>query len=254
LRRRIPDIAKKLSVTIEEVQEALELISSLDPVPGRSFREDSNRSVTPDVTVEKEGNKWIVNLNNEYIPRLRLSKAYKDLMAKGALSSKEKEYIRDKIRSAKFLINAIEQRQKTLERIARAILKFQQDFFENGVTKLHPLTMHQVGEALELHETTVSRAIANKYIQTPYGLYELKYFFTFGFKSEGGKEVSNTAIKEAITQLIELEPPEHPYSDQKIVELLAKKDVKIARRTVAKYREELGILSTSLRRKYTQSS
>ena len=251
LRRRIPEIARKCSVSIEEVHEALEEISELDPSPGRRFSEDQNRSVNPDVKVEKdEAGEWIIHLNSDYIPRLRLNNTYKELLAKGKLSKKEKDYVQEKMRSGKFLINSIEQRQQTIERITREILKFQADFFEKGVSGLKPLTMNQVAQTVDVHETTVSRAIANKYIDTPHGVFEFKYFFTPGYQSGAGKSVSNTSIKDTIAHLIESENPEKPLSDQEIVKILAEEDFKIARRTVAKYREEMGILPTNLRRRY----
>lgn len=251
LRRRIPEIARKCGVSMDEVHDALEEISELDPSPGRRFSEDQNRIVNPDVRVEKDDSgEWIIHLNNDYIPRLRLNNTYKELLAKGKLSKKEKDYVQEKMRSGKFLINSIEQRQQTIERITREILKFQADFFEKGVSGLKPLTMNRVAQAVDVHETTVSRAIANKYIDTPHGVFEFKYFFTPGYQSSDGKSVSNTSIKDTIAHLIESENPEKPLSDQEIVKILAEKDFKIARRTVAKYREEMGILPTNLRRRY----
>ncbi|MFW5883548.1 MAG: RNA polymerase factor sigma-54, partial [Verrucomicrobiota bacterium] len=182
LRRRIPEMAKKLGVSADEVQEAIVEIAQLDPSPGRKFSDDSNRVVTPDVKVEKDddGN-WQIILNNDYIPRLRLSSVYKELIAKGQIKGKEKEYVQEKMRSGKFLISSIEQRQQTIERITREILNFQTAFFEQGVSKLRPLTMNQVAEKVGVHETTVSRAIANKFIDTPFGVFEIKYFFTPGY-------------------------------------------------------------------------
>ena len=250
LRRRIPDITKKLGVTSDDVQDAIEEIGRLDPAPGRSFIEDSNFAINPDITIKKQGDNWKVTLNSTYIPRLRLSQYYKNLVAEDKLGSKEKAYIRDKIRSGNFIISSIDQRQQTLKRIAEAILETQMDFFEEGVSKLHPLTMNQIGKKLELHGTTISRAIANKYVETPYGVFELKYFFASGYESEDGESISSRSIKESISQIVESEFPKKPFSDQKIVEILKGKNIKIARRTVAKYREELGILSTSLRRRY----
>lgn len=250
LRRRIPELARKTGTDAYDVQKAIEDIAELDPAPGRKFSEDNNRVIVPDVTIERDGDQWVINLNNDYIPRLRLSSTYKELIAKGKLNSQEKEYIREKIRSGKFLISSIEQRQQTLERIAREILDMQRDFFEHGVSHLRPLTMNQVAERVGVHETTVSRAIANKYIDTPYGIYEFKYFFTPGYQGNNGEAVSNTSIKEEIAQIIEAEDPSKPLSDQAIVKILADKDFNIARRTVAKYREELGILPTNLRRRY----
>lgn len=251
LRRRIPEIARKLSVSTDEVQDILEEIATLDPAPGRKFADDNNRVVIPDVYVEKdESNEWQITLNNDYIPRLRLSTIYKELLAKGKLTPKEREYIQEKFRSGKFLINSIEQRQQTIERITRSLLTFQQGFFEEGVSKLKPLTMNTVAQDVGVHETTVSRAIANKFISTPHGLFEFKYFFTPGYTSEEGQTVSNTTVKDDIARIIGEEDPAHPLSDQDVVGILSERGIKIARRTVAKYREELGILPTHLRRRY----
>jgi RNA polymerase sigma-54 factor len=172
------------------------------------------------------------------------------MLAKGALSKPEKDFIIERMRSGKFLISSIEQRQNTVERITREILKFQKKFFEVGVTKLRPLTMSTIAEIVGVHETTVSRAIANKYIRTPHGVFAFKYFFTPGYKSGNGESVSNKTIKDMIKQIIDEEKQIKPFSDQSIVDQLKAKDIKIARRTVAKYREELGILPTNLRRRY----
>ena len=250
LRRRIPDLARKLNATIEEIQNSIEEIANLDPAPGRRFSEDNNRVITPDVKVYRDDGAFQISLNSDYIPKLRLSSAYKELIAKGTLNAKEKEYVQDKMRSGKFLINSIEQRQQTIERITREILKHQAEFFDEGVSKLRPLTMNQIAQEVGVHETTVSRAIANKYIETPFGVFDFKYFFTPGYKSKDGTSVSNTSIKDIISKLIEDEDSSKPLSDQEIVNILAKQDFKIARRTVAKYREEMGILPTNLRRRY----
>lgn len=251
LRRRVPDIARKMGVTTEDIQRAVQEIARLDPAPGRRFAEDTNRVVQPDVTVyQDEHDKWEIELHNEYIPRLRISSAYKEMLAKGVLKGKDREYLQEKFRSGKFLINAIEQRQQTIERISREILEFQQDFFNEGSSRLRPLTMNQIAEKVGVHETTVSRAIANKYMRTPHGIFDIKYFFTPGYQGDDGQSLSNTSIKERIAKIIEAEPAAKPLSDQKIVEVLAKEGVTIARRTVAKYREELGILPTNLRRRY----
>lgn len=250
-RRRIPEISKRTGSGLGEVEEAIEEIATLDPSPGRKFSEDTNHVVTPDVTVEKDNGDWTVSLNNEYIPRLRISNVCKEIIARGNLSKEEKEYIQEKIRSGKFLINSIEQRQQTIEKIARCILSFQKDFFEDGLSKLRPLTMIQVAEAVGVHETTVSRAIAAKYIKTPHGLFPLKYFFTPGYHSNDGESFSNTTIKEMVAQVIDGEDPSKPVSDQMVVNRLKEKNIEIARRTVAKYREELGIPPTYMRRRYS---
>lgn len=249
-RRRIPDIARRMGLPVEEIQKALKEISLLDPAPGRRFADDNNRVVIPDVIVEKDDDEWKIELNSDYIPRLRLSQSYKDLIAKGKLSKQEKEYLQEKLRGGKFLISSIEQRQQTIEKITREILRVQTEFFEEGVSKLRPLTMTQVAEVVGLHETTVSRAIANKFIQTPHGVFDIKYFFTPGYESGDGESVSNTSVKDMIAVLVQAEDTAHPLSDQEIVRKLAERDIKIARRTVAKYREELGILPSNLRRQY----
>ncbi len=249
-RRRIPEIARKLGVHTDDVQEAIEEIGALDPAPGRRFAEDNNRVVVPDVTVEKDDDEWKIHLNSDYIPRLRISSTYKDLIAKGSLSKQERDYLRERIRSGKFLINSIDQRQQTIERITREIIKVQLEFFEHGVSKLRPLTMTQIADVVGVHETTVSRAIANKYIKTPHGVFEFKFFFTPGYQSDSGASVSNTSVKDMINDLISGEDRSRPLSDQEIVVKLQEKGINIARRTVAKYREELGLLPSNLRREY----
>jgi RNA polymerase sigma-54 factor len=251
LRRRIPELARRVGVTPDAITEAIEEISELDPAPGRKFSVDSNRVVVPDVTVYKdEMGEWVIVLNNDYIPHLRIAPAYKDMLAKGTLAKKDRDYIQDKFRSGKFIISSIEQRQQTIERITREILRFQLDFFEEGPSKLKPLTMSQVADVVGVHETTVSRAIANKYIDTPHGVFDMKYFFTPGYTGEGGASVSNTSVKERIGIIIGAENSAKPLSDQQIVAILGEESITIARRTVAKYREELGILPTNLRRQY----
>lgn len=250
-RRRIPEIARKSGVHVDDVQEAIEDIGRLDPAPGRRFADDNNRVVIPDVAVEKDGEEWKIHLNNDYIPRLRISNTYKDMIARGALTKQERDYLRERMRSGKFIINSIEQRQQTIERITREIIKVQRDFFEEGVHKLRPLTMTQIADAVGVHETTVSRAIANKYIRTPHGVFEMKFFFTPGYENATGESVSNKSVKEMINELVALEDKSRPLSDQELVAKLKDKGINIARRTVAKYREELGLLPSNLRRDYT---
>ncbi len=249
-RRRIPEIARKLGVDTEDVQSAIEEIGKLDPAPGRRFAEDNNRVVVPDVTVEQDGDEWKIHLNSDYIPRLRISSTYRDMIAKGSLSKEEREYLRERMRSGKFLIDSIEQRQRTIERITREIINAQKEFFEQGVAHLKPLTMTQIAEVVGVHETTVSRAIANKYIRTPHGVFDFKYFFTPGYQADSGAAISNTSVKEMIADLINLEDKAGPLSDQELVAKLQERGITIARRTVAKYREELGILPSNLRRDY----
>ena len=250
LHHRIVELSRELSVPTDAIQKAIETIASLDPAPGRQFAEDNNQTVAPDVVIRKEGDKWLVTLKSDYIPKLRISSLYKSLLAKSELGTKEREYIRQKIRAGKYLIDSIAQRQQTVERIARAILQFQKDFFEEGVSKLRPLTMREVAELMDVHETTVSRAIANKYMDTPWGLFAFKYFFTGGYEDDSGQSISRTTIKETIARLIRKERSDKPLSDPEIVEALGQRGIKIARRTIAKYREELGILPNHLRRRY----
>jgi len=250
-RRRIPEIARKIGAHMDDVQIAIEEIGTLDPAPGRRFADDSNRVVVADVTVEKDGDKWNIILNSDYIPRLRISNTYKEMIARGTLSKAERDYLRERMRSGKFLINSIEQRQQTIERITREIIKVQNAFFEEGVSKLRPLTMTQIADVVGVHETTVSRAIANKFIKTPHGVFDFKFFFTPGYQADSGASVSNTSVKEMINDLVAGEDRSHPLSDQEIVARLQEKGINIARRTVAKYREELGLLPSNLRRDYT---
>lgn len=251
VRRRVLELKRKTGANPEDIQTAIEVISNLEPAPGKRFSEDSNTVVEPDVSVyQDEYEEWQIVLNNDYIPKLRISSVYKEMLAKGTLSKKEKEFIMERMRSGKFLINSIEQRQQTIERITRELLKFQQEFFVVGVSKLRPLTMSTIADTVGVHETTVSRAIANKYIRTPHGVFAFKYFFTPGYKASNGESVSNKTIKDMISHIIEEENQAKPFSDQNIVDQLQERDIKIARRTVAKYREELGILPTNLRRRY----
>src|SRR5690606_19361756 len=252
-RRRIPEIARKTGAHVDDVQDAIEEIGSLDPAPGRRYAEDNNRVVVPDVVVEKDGDEWKIILNNDYIPRLRISNTYREMIARGTITKQERDYLRERIRSGKFIINSIEQRQQTIERITREIINVQRDFFEEGVSKLRPLTMTQIADAVGVHETTVSRAIANKFIKTPHGVFDLKYFFTPGYAASGGESVSNTSVKEMISELVLIEDRSHPLSDQDIVVKLKAKGINIARRTVAKYREELGLLPSNVRREYACS-
>ena len=249
-RRRIPELSRKLGAAPDDIQAAIEEIGKLDPAPGRRFAEDTNRVVVPDVIVEKDGDEWKIHLNSDYIPRLRISSTYRELIAKGTLSKEERDYLRERMRSGKFLIDSIEQRQRTIERITREIIKAQTPFFEHGVSHLRPLTMTQIADIVGVHETTVSRAIANKYMKTPHGVFEFKFFFTTGYQADSGAAVSNTSVKEMLADLITLEDKSAPLSDQELVAKLLDKGITLARRTVAKYREELGILPSNLRRDY----
>lgn len=249
-RRRLPDIARALGLTVTEVQEATRRIARLEPHPGREFLPDDNQYVVPEIFVQKSGDDYVVTSNNDYVPHLRISNAYKDLMAQANSSSEVREYIREKIRAGKFLIKSLHQRQETILSIAREIVKRQREFMEHGVSHLKPLTMLQVAEVVGVHETTVSRAVAGKYMDTPQGIFEMKYFFTSGVQTAEGVGISNTSIKDLVAELIRKEDSSQPLSDDQLVKLLSQKGITIARRTVAKYRSELNILSSTLRKVY----
>ena len=249
-KRRFPEIARRLGVTVDQVQQSAYSIATLDPKPGAIFAPDPNNYVLPDVNVEKIGDDYMVMLNGEQIPHLRISNAYKDLMSQGDSGGEVKDYIRDKIRSGKFLIKSIHQRQQTISNIANQIVSRQQEFLDNGTAYLRPMTMVQIAEAVGVHETTVSRAISGKYISTPQGVFEMRYFFTPGYQTATGESMSNTSVKEAILDLIKTESAINPLSDKDIVSILSERGIPIARRTVAKYRNELNILPSNMRKQY----
>jgi RNA polymerase sigma-54 factor len=249
-RRRFPEVARRLGVTVEQVQQAANFISTLDPKPGQIFSPDPNSYVLPDVSVDKIDGGYSVTLNGDQIPHLRISKTYKDLMTHGSNGSEVRDYIREKIRSGKFLIKSIHQRQQTILNIANEIVKRQHEFLESGTAFLKPMTMVQIAEAVGVHETTVSRAISGKYMATPQGVFEMKYFFTPGYQTADGAALSNTSVKEAIADLVRSEHARNPLSDKEIVEILSDRGIPIARRTVAKYRAELNILPSNLRKQY----
>jgi RNA polymerase sigma-54 factor len=249
-KRRFPEIARRMGISVEEVQEAANNIARLNPRPGQVFAAAPQNYVLPDVTVEKVDGDYQIILNNEQIPHLRISNTYKDIIAQDNNGSEVKDYIRDKIRSGKFLIRSIHQRQQTISNIAHQIVSRQRDFFEHGPSHLKPMTMGEIADAVGVHETTVSRAVSGKYMATPQGIFEMKYFFTPGYQTSTGESMSNTSVKEAILDLVKHEDGNAPLSDQEIVEILSQRGIPIARRTVAKYRTELNILPSHMRRKY----
>lgn len=318
-RRKIPDLARLTEATVEEIQAALQRIARLDPRPGRAYQPDTDLYVVPEVFVQKVGDEYVVSANQDYLPRLRISSTYKDLMSRSPVDTvalarafegcdepirplleqaieairsdqdqvalqrlkqigeypdltrpqrqalqvaqaqlrekaaflEARNFIRDKIRAGKFLIRSLHQRQETILNIARQIVQRQRDFFDKGPAHLKPLTMATVAEAVGVHETTVSRAVNGKYMQTPRGLFEMRYFFTTGVRTANGEGLSNTSVKEMIAEIFRNEDPANPLSDDEVVKILRQRGVVIARRTVAKYRMELGILASNLRRVYT---
>jgi len=249
-KRRFPEIARRMGMSVEKVQECANNIARLNPRPGQIFATAPPNYVLPDVTVEKMDGDYQVILNGEQIPHLRISNTYKDIMAQGGNGSEVKDYIRDKIRSGKFLIRSIHQRQQTISNIAHQIVSRQRDFFEHGTSHLKPMTMKEIADAVGVHETTVSRAVSGKYMATPQGVFEMKYFFTSGYQTASGESMSNTSVKEVILDLVKNEDGNGPLSDQEIVLILSERGIPIARRTVAKYRTELNILPSNMRRKY----
>jgi len=250
-RRRFPEIARRTGISIEDVQKAADNIARLNPRPGQVFAAAPQNYVLPDLVVEKVDGEYQIILNNEQIPHLRISNLYKDIIASGNTEGGEvKDYIRDKIRSGKFLIRSIHQRQQTIFNIAQQIVLRQRDFLEHGPSHLKPMTMGEVADAVGVHETTVSRAVSGKYMATPQGIFEMKYFFTSGYQTATGESLSNISVKEAILDLVKHENGSAPLSDHEIVEILGERGIPIARRTVAKYRTELNILPSHMRRKY----
>jgi len=249
-KRRIPEIARGTGQSVDDVQQALERIARLEPRPGRAFLPDNDQYILPEVFVQKSADDFSVTTNNEHIPHLRISNVYKDLMSQRENTADVRNYIREKIRAGKFLIKSLHQRQQTILNIAREIVRRQREFMEKGVAFLKPLTMVQVAEVVGVHETTVSRAVSGKYMQTPQGLFEMKYFFTAGIQTASGDGLSNTSVKDMIADIFKKEDPTKPLSDQEVVKMLQEKGIQIARRTVAKYRTELNILPSNLRKVY----
>ena len=246
--RRYDRLAKALNVPMEEIQRAIKLITALEPKPGRNYGDGHIRYVISDVSVHKSGDEYRVTLNEEGLPRLKVSNTYRHLLTQ---DGEAKEYVQDKLRAAAWLIKSIHQRQRTLLMVAESLVKFQQDFLNHGVSHMRPLVLRDVADDIGAHESTVSRAIAGKYIATPRGVYPLKKFFTTGLKRHYGQDVSAESVKAQIRTLIDREDPYKPLSDEEIAKTLSRSHIKIARRTVAKYREGLNILS-SAKRKYAR--
>ncbi len=242
-------IAKDLKISIEEVVKAVKVISRLEPKPGRAYSGEDPQYITPDVYVYKMGDSYVTVLNDDGLSKLRISGMYRAALKNGK-AGEAKEYIQDKLRSAVWLIRSIHQRQRTIYKVTDSIVKFQRDFLDKGIAYLKPLILRDVAEDIGMHESTVSRVTTNKYVHTPQGIYELKFFFNSAINRTGGDEIASEAVKNHIRQIVAAEDAKHPHSDQKIVEILKGQGIEIARRTVAKYREVLGILPSSKRKKY----
>jgi RNA polymerase sigma-54 factor len=244
-RRNVQAIAKDLDVPVEEVLDVAQVIAELDPRPGRNVTNQETHYITPDVYVHKIGDRYYVVPNDDGMPRLKISGFYRSAMAE---DPKAKEYIQGKLRSAQWLIRSIDQRRKTIVKVTECIVEKQRDFFELGIEYLKPMILRDVAETVGMHESTISRVTSNKYVHTPRGLFELKYFFNSAIRRDNQDDIASESVKQAIRKIVGSEDPRNPFSDQKIVQILAKDGIKIARRTVAKYREMLGILSSSKRK------
>jgi RNA polymerase sigma-54 factor len=245
-RRRYPDIARALKLSLDRVMESVEEIMGLEPKPGRRFGGADTRYIVPDVVVQKMGNDYVVLLNEDGIPRLRVNALYRSLLKNSG--DEARQYVEQKLRSAVWLIKSVDQRQRTLRKVTQSIVKFQREFLDKGLPYLRPLSLRDVGEDISMHESTISRVTTNKYVETPQGLFELKFFFHSGIASGDGEMVSSISVKKMIQDLLANEDPSKPLSDQEVAQILKGRALVIARRTVAKYREELGILPSHQRR------
>lgn len=271
-RRRQLDIARALKVPVEEIQKCVDIVGTLSPIPGSQISSIEAQYVYPDLVVERVDDQYVVALNDRNVPRLRISSAYESVLASsssgpggakaavpaaggnGSMNmgqdAEARRYVNDKLSSARWLINTIEQRRKTMVKVMKAIVEEQRDFFDKGIMHLKPLTLQKVASRIGMHESTVSRVTSSKYVQTPRGVFELKYFFTSGIDTDGGDEVSARSAKAVIQNLIEQEDKKSPLSDQRIVEILKNQGLDIARRTVAKYRDQLNVPNARYRKRH----
>lgn len=243
-------LAKAVGRSADEAMAAARVIVNLDPHPGRVYSDEEPQYIVPDVHVHKLGNEYVIMLNDEGLPRLKISNYYRDILKKDSRApSDTKDYVQDKLRSAMWLIKSIQQRQRTIYRVVESILKFQREFFEKGVAHLRPMVLRDVAEDLGMHESTISRVTSNKYVHTPQGIFELKYFFNSAISTHGGDSLASESIKQRIRSIIQSENPDKPMSDNAIAGIFAHENIQLARRTVAKYREQLGILPSKLRKR-----
>ncbi len=248
--RHLTDIAKALDITPKDVQDAADCLSHLDPKPGLKYSVDPEQYVIPDLIVEKIDGEYMVFANDTSLPRLRISQSYREVAKdKRAFTGENKEFIANKLNSANWMIQAIEQRRQTMLKVMSYIVDRQRDFFERGVQYLKPLTLREVADHIEMHESTVSRVTNKKYVQTPRGVFSLKYFFSSGLSTASGEDISARGVRDMIRQLVANEDSKKPLTDQAIVDALKGQGVKIARRTVAKYRDQLGILPARMRKR-----
>lgn len=250
-KKKYPAVATDLKIPLQKVVELAQVISTYDPKPGRQFNAEQARYVLPDVFVYKLEDEYVIVVNDEGIPRLRISNLYKQILKKGSDAPRDtRKYIEDKFRSALWLIKSIHQRQSTLYKVTESIVKFQRDFFDNGIPGLRPLTLKDVASDISMHESTVSRVTTNKYVQSPRGIFELKYFFHSGLETHTGHSMSSVRIKDMMKRIITAEDKIHPLTDIQIQNILKQQGISIARRTITKYREALNITSASRRKEF----
>ena len=249
---QVPEIARKLGMSIEDLREHIEIIRGLDPKPGSRYNPTQSQYVIPDVYIVKVEDQYVAALNEEGLPQLRISPVYRRLLDKSGAGTESNDetraYVKDKFRSALWLIKSVDQRQKTIHKVATSIINFQREFLDHGIEYLRPLVLRDVANDIGMHESTVSRVVNNKYMHTPQGVFEMKYFFHSGISSSYGESVSSVTIKQRIRKIIENEDPRKPLSDSKIVSILQKEGLMLARRTIAKYREELKIPTSNQRK------
>lgn len=249
--RKYLDISKRMKISLKEIQTQAEIIATLDPKPGLSVFTDNPKYVIPDLIVDRVDDKYIITLNERNVPRLRISKAYRDeLKTNPKITTETKDFIKGRLKNAKWLIQTIEQRRRTMIKVMECIVDKQRDFFVKGVIALKPLTLQQVAVEIDMHESTVSRVTTSKYVQTPRGVYGLKFFFSAKLSTKSGIDVSSRSAKMKIEKILQKEDLKKPLSDQKIADILKADGLIIARRTVAKYREQLGILPARHRKEY----
>jgi len=249
--KRYKVIAKTLHTGIDEIVAAVELIKRLDPKPGDKYTETKELYIVPDVYVYKDEDEFVILLNDDDMPQVQINSYYKKAVKKGEpIPADAKNYLKDRLRSAEWLIKSIQHRRKTIYNVMTSIVKFQREFFEHGISRLKPMVLRDVAEDIEMHESTISRVTNNKYAYTPQGIFELKFFFNSSINRSHGETIASASVQDEIRKIIERENPKKPYSDKKIAEMLKGGDIDIARRTVAKYRENLGILPSSKRRQF----
>ena len=245
-------ICRALKVTLEEVIAAVNVITQMEPKPGRQYSSDEPQYITPDIYVHKTEDGFAIVINDDGLPKLKVNTFYKQAITRDKdVGGNARNYIQDKLRSAAWLIRSIHQRQKTIYKVMESILKYQGDFFDKGITHLKPMVLRDVAEDIGMHESTISRVTTNKYAYTPQGIFELKYFFNSSIKRVHGEAIASASVQEKIRRLIESEDARRPFSDSKMADLLKAENIDIARRTVAKYREMMGVLPSSKRKRYS---